>query len=27
MLDHYGPVDGPDQISRTPLINMKELQE
>ena len=27
MLDLYGPVDGPDRISRTPVINMKELQE
>jgi len=27
MLDFYGPVDGPKRISRTPVINMKELQE
>ncbi len=27
MLDLYGPVGGRDRISRTPVINMKELQE
>ena len=27
MLNLYGPVDGPDRISRTPVVNMKELQE
>ena len=27
MLDYYGPVAGPDRISRTPFINIKELQE